>query len=87
MKKLVTILFSVMVLFTFTFGMYSKVDAAPKTFKNCTTLNKSYKGGIAKSTKVKNKGGKTKYKPFTSSSLYNANKKLDRDKDGIVCER
>jgi len=67
--------------------MYSKVDAAPKTFKNCTAVNAVYKGGISKSKTTKNKGGKTKYKPFASSSLYNANKKLDRDKDGIACER
>ena len=45
-----------------------ETDAAAKKFKNCTELNKAYKGGIAKNSKVKNKGGKTKYKPtvFTS---------------------
>ncbi len=38
-------------------------------------------------SKVKNKGGKTNYKPYVSSALYNANKDKDRDKDGIACER
>ncbi|WP_145939490.1 excalibur calcium-binding domain-containing protein [Paenibacillus glacialis] len=57
------------------------------TYKNCTELNKVYKGGVARSSSVKNKGGKTKYKPFVSEALYDANKKSDRDKDLIACER
>jgi Excalibur calcium-binding domain len=63
--------------------------AAPKakTYKNCTELNKAYKGGVAKSSNVKNKGGKTKYKPYVSKALYEANQKSDRDKDLIACER
>ncbi|WP_237391813.1 excalibur calcium-binding domain-containing protein [Paenibacillus dendrobii] len=62
-------------------------ESGVKTFKNCTELNKVYKGGVAQSASVKNKGGKTKFKPFVSSALYNANKKLDRDKDLIACEK
>ncbi|MFJ8064859.1 excalibur calcium-binding domain-containing protein [Psychrobacillus sp. NPDC096426] len=62
-------------------------DAAGKEFKNCTELNKVYKGGVAKDAKVKNKGGKTKYTPFISKEIYDANVKSDRDKDGIACER
>ncbi|MQR94652.1 excalibur calcium-binding domain-containing protein [Fictibacillus phosphorivorans] len=63
--------------------------AAPKakTYKNCTELNKAYKGGVAKASNVKNKGGKTKYKPYVSKALYEANQKSDRDKDLIACER
>ncbi|NBD27984.1 excalibur calcium-binding domain-containing protein [Paenibacillus glycinis] len=62
-------------------------DAAAKTYRNCTELNKAYKGGVARSASVKNKGGKTKYKPFVSQALYDANSKSDRDKDGIACEK
>jgi hypothetical protein len=66
-------------------------DAAlpkPRTYKNCTELNKVYKGGVAKSSSVKNKGGKTKYKPTVYKKVYDLNyKRLDRDKDGIACER
>jgi Excalibur calcium-binding domain len=58
-----------------------------KTYKNCTELNKAYKGGVAKASNVKNKGGKTKYKPYVSKAIYEANKKSDRDKDLIACER
>ncbi|MFK3987249.1 MULTISPECIES: excalibur calcium-binding domain-containing protein [Exiguobacterium] len=50
-------------------------------------MNKTYKGGVAKTKTTKNKGGKTKYKPYANSSLYEANKSKDRDKDGIACER
>ncbi|MDR7240860.1 hypothetical protein J2Y02_005598, partial [Neobacillus drentensis] len=38
-------------------------------------------------SKVKNKGGKTKYKPYVSKALYDANKSRDRDHDFIACER
>lgn len=64
-------------------------DAAQQVqkFKNCTELNRVYKGGVAKSASIKNKGGKTKHQPFVSSALYNANQKMDRDKDGIACEK
>ncbi|WP_445662639.1 excalibur calcium-binding domain-containing protein [Cytobacillus sp. FSL R5-0377] len=58
-----------------------------KTYKNCTELNKDYKGGVARTAGIKNKGGKTKYKPYISAKLYDANKSKDRDKDKIACER
>jgi hypothetical protein len=65
-------------------------DALPKPvkYKNCTALNKVYKGGVAKSSTVKNKGGKTRYKPTVYRAVYDLNhKQLDRDKDSIACER
>nr|WP_083842024.1 excalibur calcium-binding domain-containing protein [Fictibacillus macauensis] len=58
-----------------------------KRFKNCTALNRVYKGGVARSAHVRNKGGKTHYKPFVSKALYDANRRSDRDKDYIACER
>lgn len=67
----------------------SSVDAKSKVreFSNCKEMNKVYKGGVARSASVRNKGGKTKYKPFVSKELYDANQKRDRDKDLIACER
>ncbi|WJY26239.1 MULTISPECIES: excalibur calcium-binding domain-containing protein [Sporosarcina] len=62
-------------------------DAAPAKFQNCKMLNKTYKGGVARDAKVRNKGGKTRYAPTVNAALYNANSKMDRDKDGIACER
>lgn len=64
-------------------------DAAATKYKNCTALNKNYKHGVAK------KGGRDKVKGSTkpvttftvNTTVYNANKGLDRDKDGVACEK
>ena len=61
-------------------------NAAAKVFKNCTELNKVYPGGVALPGAV-NSGGATKKEPKYDKALYNANKKSDRDKDGIACEK
>jgi hypothetical protein len=61
-------------------------NAAAKVFKNCTELNKVYPGGVALPGAV-NSGGVTKKEPKYDKALYNANKKSDRDKDGIACEK
>ena len=60
--------------------------AAAKSFKNCTELNKVYPGGVALPGAV-NTGGVTKKTPKYDKKLYEANKKSDRDKDGIACEK
>jgi hypothetical protein len=75
-------------------GIAAPADAAtaPKripAYKNCTQLTKVYKHGIGK------KGARDKVasgkKPVTTFLVndqgYTANKKLDRDKDGIACEK
>lgn len=74
-------------------------DAATKakTFKNCTDMQKTYKGGVSKKKGLKNRTGydkngkaiykNTKYKAYVSLATYNLNKSKDRDKDGIACER
>jgi hypothetical protein len=90
MRNVFAILLSLGLIFSITFGITSVTEAAKptvKTYKNCTELNKDYKGGVAQSKGVKNKGGKTKYTPFVSKELYDANKKSDRDKDLIACEK
>jgi hypothetical protein len=61
-------------------------QAAVKVFKNCTQLNKVFPGGVALPGAV-NSGGVTKKEPKYDKALYNANKKSDRDKDGIACEK
>jgi len=61
-------------------------QAAAKVFKNCTELNKVYPGGVALPGAI-NSGGVTKKEPKFDKALYNANKKSDRDKDGIACEK
>ncbi|WP_429372704.1 excalibur calcium-binding domain-containing protein [Paenibacillus sp. DS2015] len=89
MKKVVVIFLSIGLILCFSSNTTGVAEAQTKivTYKNCTELNKVYKGGVARSSSVKNKGGKTNYKPFVSQALYDANKKSDRDKDLIACER
>ena len=62
------------------------VNAAGRIFKNCTELNKVYPGGVAMPGAV-NIGGASKKEPKYSRALYVPNKKSDRDKDGIACEK
>lgn len=69
-----------------TFGLVPTSQAAAKVFKNCTELNKVYPGGVALPGAT-NSGGETKKSPKYDKALYMANKKSDRDKDGIACEK
>lgn len=62
------------------------VHARVVIYRNCTELNKVYKGGVALPG-AKNIGGKTRYTPVYNKALYDANKSRDRDKDSIACER
>ena len=68
------------------FPASSPAKAAAKKFKNCTELNKLYPGGVALPGSV-NSGGATKKEPKYDKALYTANKKSDRDGDGIACEK
>lgn len=67
----------------------SGLKSAPKTkaYSNCTALNKVYAGGVSQSNSKINKGKSIKNSPYVSSAVYNKNMKLDKDKDGIVCEK
>ena len=65
----------------------TSANAAAKVFKNCTELNKVYPGGVSKSASATNKGGKTKKAPTVDAKLYKTIVKMDRDKDGIACEK
>ncbi|AGX02852.1 excalibur calcium-binding domain-containing protein [Bacillus infantis] len=89
MKKSSTLIISSLLILSVSFSMNAeaKTTSAAKTYKNCTELNKDYKGGVARSSSAKNKGGKTKYKPYVSQALYDANKSKDRDGDSIACEK
>ena len=82
MKRLVTLFMCVGI----AVSAVPSSQAATKVFKNCTELNKVYPGGVALPGAV-NAGGKTKKEPKYDKALYNANKKSDRDKDGIACEK
>jgi hypothetical protein len=78
--------FSVITTLLLTIAFISDSNAAAKVFKNCTELNKVYPGGVAMPGAI-NSGGMTKKTPKYNKALYLANKKSDRDKDGIACEK
>lgn len=68
--------------------------AATVKYKNCKKLNAVHAYGVAKPGAVNTKKVKGKKVPVTTSgvptydaALYKKNKGLDRDKDGIACER
>ena len=80
------ILIGLVLVISLIFPTTSSVNAAAKKFKNCTELNKVYPGGVALPGAV-NAGGATKKEPKYDKALYTANKKSDRDGDGIACEK
>jgi hypothetical protein len=85
MKKSLAVV--MVVYFTFTTISASATPVVlEKKFSNCAALNKVYPGGVAKSAKWVNKGGKIKKTPFVNAKVYNENSSRDRDKDGIACE-
>jgi hypothetical protein len=70
-------------------GLAGPAVAGPRTFKDCKGLNAVYVNGVAKSAKsaANPVPGWIKIKPpLVDAATYAANKKLDRDNDGIACE-
>lgn len=72
-------------------AMPAQAAASAHSYKNCTAVHKVYSGGIAKpGVKYNRVSGSNRALKGTikrSTALYNANSKLDRDKDGIACEK
>jgi len=57
-------------------------------YKNCKALNAKYRHGVGKpGAKDHTSSGHPVTNFKRSSALYAANKSLDRDKDGIACEK
>jgi hypothetical protein len=66
------------------FSMFPVLDSvSAATFKTCSSLNIKYPNGVAKSRSA---AIRQKITPRVSASVYRAHKKLDKDKDGTVCE-
>ena len=93
MKRLATSL-AALVLCTgsLTVALMAPAEAAmPAKFKNCTALNKVYPHGVGKAKAVDRTSGKRVTTFRRSTKLYNQamkyNRGLDRDKDGIACEK
>ena len=62
---------------------------APKKYPNCAALTKVYKHGVAKKKGVVDKTKGKRVTTYTvNPKVYNLNyRNLDRDHDGIACEK
>ncbi len=61
--------------------------AAAKAYSNCTALNKDHPHGVGRPG-ARDKTSGTPVTSFKRSrALYKANRKSDRDGDGIACEK
>jgi hypothetical protein len=79
----------VLVSATLTLGMPGAADAATRTFGDCSSLRRAYSNGVAQSwgTALHPSPWWIRIRPpAVSSSVYSANRRLDRDRDGIACE-
>lgn len=71
----------------------AKSKSKKAVYKNCTALNKKYKHGVGKAGAKDKVRGKTKrvtnFKKSTKiyKEAMSYNRGLDRDKDGIACEK
>ncbi len=66
-------------------GDHIVVLPKPKVYANCTALNKVYAHGVGKPGAADKGGSVTTFTRDTKT--YGLNKKSDRDKDGIACEK
>jgi hypothetical protein len=70
-------------------GVQPAHASGPPKFKNCSGLHSSYPHGVAKPGAHDVVRGSTR--PVTTfvvnQRVYVANQRLDRDKDGVACEK
>lgn len=68
----------------------AQAASKPRVFANCTQLHQVYPHGVGK-VGAHDKGKGKNFRPVTTfkrdNALYQANRKLDRDNDGIACEK
>lgn len=59
----------------------------PKRYGNCAAMYKDFPSGIAQSAASRNKGAKIRLKPVVNAAVFKLNSTLDRDRDGLLCEK
>jgi hypothetical protein len=67
-------------------GSASALGVDRTRYKNCTELNVEYVDGVAKSSNWRNRGRAIYGDPVVNRGVYIRNERLDRDRDGIICE-
>ena len=92
-RRLISAVSSVAVAVIVTVGVAAPpADAAskPRVFANCTALHQVYPHGVGK-VGAHDKGKNKNFRPVTTfkrdNALYQANRTLDRDHDGVACEK
>jgi hypothetical protein len=72
-----------------TLGFSGTADAGARTYGDCTSLRRAYANGVAQSwmTALHPSPWWIRIRPpAVSYAVYTANRRLDRDRDGIACE-
>ena len=67
-------------------GSASATAADRTRYRNCAALNVEYADGVAKSSNWRNRGRAIYGTLVVDRGVYTRNQRLDRDRDGIVCE-
>ncbi len=81
MKRLIAILLASLLL-----GLVPAAQAEARTFKNCVELRKTFKHGVSLNKSAVNRGAGPIFTPRVNAAVYRLNKKMDTDRDNIVCE-
>ena len=68
-------------------GTSAPSATAATRYANCTAMNKVYKHGVAKPGARDKSSGKPVTTFRVDRATYSANTHLDRDKDGVACEK
>jgi len=64
--------------------VFIPVNAPPEVFENCDALKNIYPDGIAKNQAAKDR--KKYSNPIVNEAIYNVNRKLDGNDDGVMCD-
>lgn len=67
-------------------GLVPAAQAEARTFKNCVELRKTFKYGVSLNKSAANKGAGPIFTPRVNAAVYRLNKKMDVDRDNIICE-
>ena len=81
MKRLIAILLTSLLL-----GLVPAAQAEARTFKNCVELRKTFKHGVSLNKSAVNRGAGPIFSPRVNAAVYRLNKKMDLDRDNIICE-
>jgi hypothetical protein len=79
----------VLVSATLTLGFSGAAGAATRAYGDCTSLRRAYANGVAQSPNTARNPSPWWIRirpPVVSYTAYTANRRLDRDRDGIACE-